>query len=461
MLLLSAVLLGAGAHALKFNGARATPLTFALQDIKARADAPAALPTSPPQANAELVRRAGTTLFFAPDNTCGYLTGDSDIAYTCNNAGAQCAISTPSASTGYIGCCADGDCAGYHVACVDSDAYSSSSACGASCRADILTLKCTASDVPYCNSVSINGGSLKVYGYYCNNEAISTMQALYTTYNGETDGRAFTASVVTASTSATETASFGGGGAPEDTSSVSSGSAAGAPTSTSPSPSSSSSSGSSNGGGKKSNTGAIAGGVVGGVVGLVLIGAAVFFFRRHQHKNDSQQPPQAGAVGGAPAPGAPGAPGAGYGMSQPPPPPGGYYTAEPAPNQPGYYHQQSVVPPQQYYAAAAVPGAVSPDRADSTSPLKPDYTGSGAGSPQLGHDYRMSSVSAVTNTNSQYTGPISPQHTGQTAVASTVSSVPGAPGTPQVPATIHEAAGNAVGTPDYNANHRGEMAELA
>ncbi|EPE07994.1 hypothetical protein F503_00777 [Ophiostoma piceae UAMH 11346] len=459
MLLLSAVLFGAGAQALKFNGARATPLTFDLQDIKARADAPAALPTSPPQVNAELVRRAGTTLYFAPDNTCGYLTGDSDIAYTCNNADAQCAISTPSANTGYIGCCEDGNCAGYHVACVDSEAYSSSSACGTSCRADTLTLKCTASDVPYCNSVSINGGNLKVYGYYCNNEAISTMQALYTTYNGETDGRAFTASVFTATASASQTASFGDGGSPEETSS-----AAGAVTSTGPSPTSSSDNGG-GGGGKKSNTGAIAGGVVGGVAGLALIGAGIFFLMRHQRKNASKQPPQVGAVGavgGAPAPGGPGAPGPGYGMSQvdTPPPPGGYYAAPTAPTQPGYYHQQPGAPPQQYYAAAAVPGAVSSDRTDSTSPHT-DYAGSGAGSPQLGHDYRMSSVSAVTNNNSQYTGPISPQHTGQTTSASPVSSAPAAPSTPQVPATIHEAAGNAVGTPDYNANHRGEMAELA
>lgn len=112
---------------------------------------------------------------------------------------------------------------------------------------------------------------------------------------------------------------------------------------------------------------------------------------------------------------------------------------QPYPGQPGGY--------QPYYPAAAAGGmmaasALSPDRTGSASPMQP------------GQDYRMSSVSAADS--SPYTGPISPQSTGNTAVM-----LGGVPGQPQVPATIHEAGGNTVGASDYNANHRGEMHELA
>lgn len=306
------------------------------------------------------------------------------------------------------------------------------------------------------------------------------MQPILTTYSGETDGRSFSASVLdTASTldsTAAQTETFGAGPSSTTSSSASARSTAGSGggssgSSSTPSPSPAAK--------KSSNTGAIAGGVVGGVAGLALIGAGIFFLLRHQRKNNGMQG-GVPAAGGAPATGPGGAPLAGAavagaaaggvagagaagspGMSQvntPPPQP--YYAdpsktpeyayayagqGSPQPGQQPYFQgQPQPYPPQQpYYAANAV--GPSPERTDSTSPLP---VGSSV------QDYRMSSVSAAGS--SPYTGPISPQTTGNTAVGV----VPG--GHPQVPATIHEAGGNAVGgAQDFNANHHGEMHELA
>ncbi|CAK7198752.1 hypothetical protein SEUCBS139899_001416 [Sporothrix eucalyptigena] len=454
-LLSAAVLFGAAAEAVQFKPARATVVP------EIPGDAMTPRPTSPPELRRNLFHRdTGTTVYYAQDNTCGFLSGQEDNAYTCNDVDAQCAIITISKS-GFIGCCDDGDCGGFHLSCVDSSQFYSGTVCGSSCASDTFTLKCTDSDTPYCNSVSINGGaSLKVYGYFCNDVAISTMQAILTTYSGETDGRSFSASVLETTSldsTAAQTETFGGGDSSTSTTSPKStaintagGSSTTTPTSPTTTPPAK----------KSTNTGAIAGGVVGGVAGLALIGAGIFFLLRHQRKN-SAMTPAAGAPGagpgGAPLAGAAvggvaGAAVAGSpGMSQvntPPPQP--YYAdpsktpeyayagqVSPQPGQQPYFQgQPQPYPPQQPYYAAGV--APSPDRTDSTSPLP-------------GQDYRMSSISAAGS--SPYTGPISPQSTGTTAAMGAV------PGQPQVPATIHEAGGNAIGT--ANDNHHGEMHELA
>ncbi|CAK7216023.1 hypothetical protein SCUCBS95973_002664 [Sporothrix curviconia] len=463
----AAVLFGAAAEAVQFKPARATVVP------EIPGDGMTPKPTAPPELRRHLANRdTGTTVFYAPDNTCGFLSGSSENAYTCNDVDAQCAIITLSKS-GYIGCCDDGDCGGFHLSCVDSSQFYSASDCDSSCASDTFTLKCTDSATPYCNSVSINGGaSLKVYGYFCNDVAISTMQAILTTYSGETDGRSFSASLLNdvtfdSTVGQTETFGFGSTGTstttPVPTTTIPPGGGSSTPTPT-PAPAK-----------KSSNTGAIAGGVVGGVAGLALIGLAIFFILRRQRKNSAMTPaagapgaPGAAAPGAAPAAGPGGAPLAGAavagaavagspGMQQvntPPPQP--YYDpsktpeyayagqGSPQPGQQPYYQgQPQPYPPQQpYYAAAAV--APSPDRTESASPL-------GAGSPM--HDYHLSSVSATGS--SPYTGAISPQTTGNTGSMG----VGVIPGQAQVPATIHEAGGNAIGV--HNDNHHGEMHELA
>ncbi|CAK7273683.1 hypothetical protein SEPCBS119000_005785 [Sporothrix epigloea] len=467
-LLSAAVLFAAAAEAFDYKPARATVLP------EIPGDAMTPRPTSPPELRRHMFQRdVATTVFYAPDNTCGYLSGQQDNAYTCNDVNAQCAIITLSKS-GFIGCCDNNDCGGFHLSCVDSSQFYSASACGSSCASDTFTLKCTESSLPYCNAVSINGGaSLQVYGYFCNDAMTATVQPILTTYSGETDGRSFSASLlhaVTIDSTAAQTETFGGDSdgsttttTPQTTSSTTTSSSQGhaSPTS-SPSPTPSPAPVDR----KKSNTAAIVGGAVGGVAGLAIICLAIYFILRNQRKNSAMTPgsgaagtagatpggaPVAGAAAAGAAAGAPSSPG----MTQVHTPPPQPYYADPSKTpeytyagqgspQPGQYPYQQgqpqPYPPQQpYYGAAAV--AHSPDRTDSTSPLP-------AGSPM--HDYRMSSVSAAGT--SPYPGTVSPQTTGAT------SSVNAIPGQAQVPETIHEAGGNAVGA--ANDNHHGVLHEL-
>ncbi|CAK7563802.1 MAG: hypothetical protein SEPTF4163_001679 [Sporothrix epigloea] len=468
-ILSAAFLFAAAAEAFNYKPARATVLP------EIPGDAMTPKPTSPPELRRRLFNRdVGTTVFYAPDNTCGYMSGNQENAYTCNDVNAQCAIITLS-KNGFIGCCDNNDCGGFHLSCVDSSQFYSASICGSSCASDTFTLKCTESSQPYCNAVSINGGaSLQVYGYYCNDAAVSTVQAILTTYSGESDGRSFSASLlnaVTLDSTAAQTETFGGGSGGSTTtstptSSSTSTSSSGSNGHTSPTPAPIPSPSPTPAPAKKSNTAAIVGGAVGGVAGLAVICLVIFFILRSQRKKSAMTPASGapGAAGAAPG-GAPlaGAAVAGNaapsspGMSQVNTPPPQPYYADPGKTpeytyagqgqgspQPGQYpYQQGQPQPypshQPYYAAAAV--APSPDRTDSTSPLP-------VGSPM--HDYRMSSVSTVGA--SPYPGSVSPQTTGATG------SVGAVPGQTQVPATIHEAGGSAVGM--ANDNHHGVMHEL-
>ncbi|OAA57557.1 hypothetical protein SPI_07216 [Niveomyces insectorum RCEF 264] len=446
-LLYGAALFGAAAEAVIFKQPQAT----GLPDIPGDAFNP--VPTPGPEVK-ELVRRAAsspTTVFYAQDNTCGYLSGFSSQAYTCNDLVAQCAIITVS-SLGYIGCCDDGQCGGFHLNCVDNAQFSSSK-CNSDCLSDTFTLKCTDTETPYCNTVSINGGaSLQVWGYYC--DETPTLGAQLVLHPDLWRRRRHHSTTPPT---------------PPPT-----------PTPT-PAP-------------HKTNVGAIAGGTVGGVAGVALLGVLGFFIYRRKRKDVSTQGPvanpgAAGAAGTAGGPGGPGGPGvAAYGvppangdMSQvgTPPPPGlvGGYPVDPTKvayanysqqspplnpdgspvvpygspqaNQPPYFaqnqqqpppQQQQQYPPQPYYAAAAV----APDRNDSASPSSPGY------------DNRVSSIS--TGTDPHY---LSPQTTGTSATGSGV--VGGVPaGQPQVPPTIHEAGGIPLGTPaNLQSDHHGEMHELA
>lgn len=214
----------------------------------------------PTEAVMELFRRADDlTTLWAPDNTCGYISGREGAAYTCNGD-YQCAFATAS-STGNVGCCSGGVC-NMRYGCVDYVSYWSSSACDNGCKVDANTLKCSATSAPYCNTISFAGG---ITDYWCNNVEISTAQKATTTYSGG-DERVYTTSDATSSISVAS-------------STLSSASAA-QPTVTVHASSSASSSASNDDDKSSSNTGAIVGGVVGGVAFLAIVGLAIFFFLR-------------------------------------------------------------------------------------------------------------------------------------------------------------------------------------
>lgn len=105
------------------------------------------MPTAPPGLH-ELMRRANSesseleTVYLAPDNTCGYVSGRPGAGYTCFGTSVTCVFFT-SASTrnsGAIACCDDLSC-NLRVSCIDYNGYYSSSQCDDGCQVDAYTLK--------------------------------------------------------------------------------------------------------------------------------------------------------------------------------------------------------------------------------------------------------------------------------------------------------------------------------
>ncbi|KAI5462221.1 hypothetical protein BGZ63DRAFT_423508 [Mariannaea sp. PMI_226] len=326
----------------------------------------------PTEAAMELFRRAGDfTTLWAPDNTCGYVSGRQGAAYTCNND-YRCALVT-SGSVGNVGCC-NNDFCNVRYSCVDFEAYWSSSACDDGCAVDAQTLKCTGTTAPYCNTISFADG---VTDYWCNNLAISKAQLISTTYSGG-DQRKYTANA-TATTEST-TSSEGSSSQTQSTVTVHGSSASSSSDSDNDSDNNNNNN---NNDHKKSNVGPIVGGVVGGIGGLALIAGAVWFFLRSKKKKEAAAAAAATTTTTPPA-------------YQPPPMqqqpgtgPGGY---NPVPQgQTGYYDPKNPYPQQAQYNTPVVAGYYpgSPDTnqhdprlsAVNTSPA-PTYNQQGFQNPQ-------------------------------------------------------------------------------
>ncbi|KPM39443.1 hypothetical protein AK830_g7110 [Neonectria ditissima] len=366
----------------------------------------------------DLFRRADNgTMLYAPDNTCGYISGRQGAGYTCFGS-ATCAFSV-SDDEGHVACCDNGEC-NMRFSCVDSVGYFSKSECGDGCEVDALTLKCTASSAPYCNTISFSGG---VTDYWCNNLNASTAQVASTTYAGG-DDREYT-TLDESSSSATLVTSGSVSEKPTVTVSAKA-------SSTSSSDSESSSSDSGGGGGSKTPVGPIVGGVVGGIGGLALIGAAIFFFLRNKKKKSAA----AAANNNATVPP----------TYQPPPMqqqpgtgPNGY---NPVPQgQAGYYDPKNPysTPGQQYNQPVAGGGFYPVQNQAGT----PDFNQTNPSSPGT-YDPRMSQVGSNTSPSPSYN---QQNMGGQQGFQ---------PGYQPQQTVIHEAPTNAIGS-----NGRDDTHELA
>ncbi|KAI0113718.1 hypothetical protein GGR51DRAFT_21669 [Nemania sp. FL0031] len=440
--LLTTATLVAAARALAFDGrpARATDAVVP--------DATFHLPEITPGPNVkDLFRRADgdSTVLIGPDNTCGYVSGRAGAPITCNTA-YTCALVIES-TYGRAGCYS-GEDFGIRATCYDYNQVYQSSYCDDGCLQDTYTLKCTETTASYCNTITFFSG---VIDFFCASLNISTPQQLYTTYNGEDDGRTWQEVVLTPTSSGTDAGSatddgsvFFTFGSSTDTDFASGTSTSSTGSSTGSSGGSSGSSGSSSDSGnspttKKSSTpiGPIVGGVVGGVAALALLGLAIFFLVRHNNNKKKvtspEQPPMQQQPQQPPAPGA----GAGY------PPQQGGYTNGAAYGQPPYA-QQTPPPPQGYYPPGTeqkpagfvglTPVAGVPDRHDSTSPVS-----------QFSDPRHSTQPHSPTSTLNSNWG----------------AQQPPMPASPNVPPTVHEAGGNAVGDRDYNSNHHGQFHEMA
>ncbi|KAL6881745.1 hypothetical protein HDV57DRAFT_517624 [Trichoderma longibrachiatum] len=256
---------------------RATPASdYAVDGFSPK---PTGLPNFP--FHKAIQRRAASTssietVYVAPDNTCGFISGLAGAGYTCGG-GATCVFFTSSTAPGHVACCNTEECNARNV-CIDYNGYYSQSKCDNGCAVDTFTLKCTNTALPYCNTISFPGDIMDVF---CNNVDITGIQAALTTYRGEAsrkftplplDGGASTTSDSTSTTSSPTSSETSSGPDPTTTGGGGGG-------------------GKGSGGGGSSNTGAIVGGVVGGVGGLGLIGLAAFFLlRRNKAKSGTHEP---------------------------------------------------------------------------------------------------------------------------------------------------------------------------
>lgn len=199
----------------------------------------------------------------------------------------------------------------------------------------------TDSEFPFCNTVSF---SSEIYDYACNNVDISTPQAIFTTYDGQTSDRSFSPMPLdVGSTSIDEDFS----GFPRPTEVIDD---EDDPEETEdPEPPKK----------KKSNAGAIAGGVVGGVAVIGMLGLGILFILRR--KKNQTPPPSTPATQQTPGWTQPNSPQAPYGS-----PTGGFYK----PNQELPNYAQAVLPPQQQQGLAP-----APDRNSSASPRDSTLSG--------------------------------------------------------------------------------------
>jgi len=281
-----AAIFGVAVNAIAHHGPRPTIEPFI------PLDAQSPRPTAAPAVH-DLFRRqqdvTSATVFIAPSNTCGYISGRPGAAITCVGTTYNCVI-MPSSGVipGVAGCCNSAGC-GFVNTCYDRIQAADTDICNNACQQDTMTLRCTQSSRPFCNTLQFPGD---VLDYYCGSLSYSTAQEIETTYDGQEGGEFITTVLVlgdtgtstladTTSSSSEPSAplSFGPGDETSTRTPSPNESASSSPTPTPPPPPA-----------EKSSTpvGAIVGGVVGGVavIGLVILGV-IFLLRRRNNNNNN------------------------------------------------------------------------------------------------------------------------------------------------------------------------------
>lgn len=327
-------------------------------------------PTSPPDYH-NLFRRQKPEdqyVIVAPDATCGYISGRPGASYTCG-PGATCAFLSIKSDDGYVACCNSEEC-GFRATCVDYDDFFTSSSCTGGCEVDILTLKCTATSAPFCNTISFAGG---IQDFWCNNVNISTYQVASTSYSGQPEDRIFqtfpytdlTAEITIASSGTEDSLAATGNPTADSTSDTTTSTTA---SETSATETSEPSSG--------TPIGAIVGGVVGGVGALALAGLAAFFIlRRKKQKKATDAAAAAGNPQNFQQPM----------QQQPGVGPGGY---NPVPQgAAGYYDPKSGYPPsvQQYGQPGVAYYPTQHGTPDPNYPTNPSSPATTMADPRMSH----------------------------------------------------------------------------
>ncbi|KAL2141448.1 hypothetical protein VTI28DRAFT_2407 [Corynascus sepedonium] len=400
-LLYGAALLGASAQAFAFLPQPTDP--FQALPLE---DGWAPRPTPPPDAH--LVRRQislPSSYLIAPDNTCGFIDGNSKSAYACFNEDMRCAfIPTSGKVPGAAGCCKGKECS-FRLSCIER---SDRDDCDEDCEADDLTLKCTGLVNKHCNTVVFPGG---VTDYYCGMRSGSVIRAQTaakgdksrsmtevkptststkkktssrttkkTSSSSSTSRRSSSTSSSTSKSSTRSTSKSSSvittsSTVPPVTSSTTDASRAGAATSSSPPEATTAPS---------TPVGAIVGGVLGGIALIALVIFGAIFLRQHKKKTMAmaEMPPAQPLMGEPTLP-----------NTGPPPAPYPKDVAYSHSHMSGYPPSSTTGAPAQMYAApmAAAAGMGAGAAAGAGAGAKPSY-----------HSHHPSIRSTATNNNTYF-----------------------------------------------------------
>ncbi|KPM34600.1 hypothetical protein AK830_g11977 [Neonectria ditissima] len=243
----------------------------------------------------ELAKRADSstpitvTVTVAPDETCGYLSGEAGAAITCENDGI---CSWEAQSLNVVGC---GDI--LHSTCYPMSEATDLSSCNDVCQTNTWNLLCTESKRPFCRTYQFPEG---VLDYRCASTEVEDVQSVDFTYFGQ-DDPGFTTTLLSDESQITSMASL-----PTRPTVTVTGDPSDETHTDTPDPSPK----------HKTPIGAIIGGAVGGLLVLVLLILGILCLRRRNNKKHKE-------------------------TAAPPPPPTGY----PPPDQQAY-NQAAVMTPE-------------------------------------------------------------------------------------------------------------------
>ncbi|CAM1509535.1 Fc.00g032740.m01.CDS01 [Cosmosporella sp. VM-42] len=209
---------------------------------------------------------------YAPNSTCGYLSGSVQIPITCENQGI-CLWELEFFR--YIACSISGKTTGLaHTKCLQQDEALDSVLCDDVCASNTYNLFCTNETEPYCRTYAYPKG---VRDYICASTPATRVSSVDFTYDGQKQDvfNTSTFSPVDGTTreitgSLTTTATDSAGTAP----------ATAEPTKDHK---------------RRSVVGPAVGGSIGGVLGLCLIGFLIYWYRRRQKQKKSKNASSAGS----------------------------------------------------------------------------------------------------------------------------------------------------------------------
>ncbi|RGP67335.1 hypothetical protein FSPOR_6095 [Fusarium sporotrichioides] len=224
----------------------------------------------------------------APDETCGYLSGQPLLPITCENH-SPCMWSS---SLGIL--CGDlstGKLPDIHLTCLDRDLALNTDLCNDICTSDSAYVLCTHKSAPYCATYAFPHG---IQDYRCSSTTASRVSSVFFTYIGQVDA-----------SFATTTIDLGASGSVTSASKTTASTSSTKPPSPTIPPNSSHSS--------QSNLGAIIGGAVGGFVAIALLIFGIVWFVRQSRKkrrhltlvNPMEQNPLSGPNAGKTGPASP------------------------------------------------------------------------------------------------------------------------------------------------------------